>query len=135
MHELSVCQALLTQVESIAREHGAARVTTVELRIGPLSGVEPQLLEQAFAIASAGTVAEEAGLILESLPVRISCGQCGEVTDALPNRLVCGHCGDWHTRLVSGDELLMTRVELVKVAPGERSREKLSREPANDECG
>lgn len=134
MHELSVCHALLTQVEAVAREHGASRVALIELSIGPLSGVEPRLLEQAFAIASAGTVAEEAGLSLESLPVRVSCVQCGEVTDALPNRLVCGHCGDWHTRLVSGDELLMTRVELVKVAPDERTPGKPSREPANDEC-
>ena len=135
MHELSVCQALMTQVAAVARENGAMRVTAVELHIGPLSGIEPQLLEQAFAVASAGTVAEEASLALENLPVRVSCGQCGEVTDALPNRLVCGHCGDWRTHLVSGDELLMTRVELVKPAAGERGWEKTSREPVNDECG
>ncbi|MGB5305023.1 MAG: hydrogenase maturation nickel metallochaperone HypA [Gammaproteobacteria bacterium] len=135
MHELSICQALMTQVEAVAREHGATRVTTIKLHIGPLAGVEPRLLEQAFTIASAGTVAAEAILTLEQLPLRVSCTECGAVTDALPNRLVCGHCGDWRTRLVSGDELQLTRVELARAVPGEHGRENPAWEPVHDECG
>ena len=42
MHELSVCQALIGQVEVIAEEENAAQVVTIHLGIGPLSGVEPQ---------------------------------------------------------------------------------------------
>ena len=48
MHELSVCQGLLDQVTGIARQHQATGVARIRLRIGPLSGVEPQLLQQAF---------------------------------------------------------------------------------------
>ena len=48
MHELSICQALLDQVENVARDHGARRVSRVALRIGALSGIEPELLEHAF---------------------------------------------------------------------------------------
>lgn len=114
MHELAVCQALIEQVEAIARERFAQRVNTIRVSIGPLSGVEPRLLEQAFPLASAGTIADEARLELECQPVRVSCDQCGQVTDALPSRLVCGVCGDWHTRLVSGDELVLSSVELTQ---------------------
>ena len=113
MHELSVCQALIDQVEAISHERAAQRVTLIRLGIGPLSGVEPRLLEQAYPIASAGTVAADAELVIDSLPLRVSCDACGQTTDALPNRLVCGTCGDWHTRLVSGDELQLTSVELI----------------------
>jgi hydrogenase nickel incorporation protein HypA/HybF len=28
------------------------------------------------------------------------------------NRLTCAACGDWHTRVISGDELLLESVEL-----------------------
>ena len=28
------------------------------------------------------------------------------------NRLICGACGDWHTQLLSGDELILESVEL-----------------------
>ena len=114
MHELSVCQAMVAQVETIARTHGACGVRRVYLSIGPLSGVEPQLLAQAFPLACAGTVAQQAELNIETLPVRIHCDTCGEDTPALPNRLVCGVCSDWHTHLISGDELLLTSVELIK---------------------
>ena len=113
MHELSVCQAMITQVETIARTHGARGVRRVYLSIGPLSGVEPQLLAQAFPLACTGTVAQQAELNIESLPVRVHCDTCGEETPARPNRLVCGVCGDWHTHIISGDELLLTSVELI----------------------
>ncbi len=112
MHELSICRALLTQVEAIARERQAREVTTIVLRIGPLSGVEGHLLEFACPLASAGTIAENAELVIEALPVRVSCQSCGADSEAQVNRLLCGQCGDWHTRLIAGDELLLASVEL-----------------------
>jgi hydrogenase nickel incorporation protein HypA/HybF len=113
MHELSVCQGMLGQVEAIARSRQASGVSRIRVRVGPLSGVEPLLLQQAFPLARAGTVAEHAELVIESLPVRVHCETCGSDSDAAPSRLLCGACGDWHTRLVSGDELLLASVELV----------------------
>lgn len=114
MHELSVCQALIDQVESVAREHRACQINEIFIEIGPLSGVEPPLLEQAFDIASAGTVADGAKLMIRTLPVRVSCRECGAITTALPSRLVCGVCGDWRTQLVSGDELLLASLEFTR---------------------
>lgn len=114
MHELSVCQALMDQVESIAHEHHARQVMEIFVEIGPLSGVEPQLLEQAFDIASAGSIAAGAKLVIRSMPVRVSCRQCGAITNALPSRLVCGVCGDWQTQLVSGDEMLLASLEFTR---------------------
>lgn len=112
MHELSVCQALLTQVESVAREQNARQVLSVSLGIGPLSGVEPALLSQAWPLAAAGTVADNAELLIEERPVRVRCSQCGKDSDATANRLLCAHCGDWRTQLLSGDDLLLLQVEL-----------------------
>jgi hydrogenase nickel incorporation protein HypA/HybF len=112
MHELSVCQAMLTQVTDLARAQRANTVHKIVLRVGPLAGVEPGLLRQAFPLASAGTLAEAAELVIEELPLRVRCETCGAETVALPNRLVCGACGDWHTRLLSGDEMVLASVEL-----------------------
>ena len=116
MHELAVCQALMEQVESIAATEHAEHVVSIHLGIGPLSGVEPSLLEQAFYVARAGTVADHAELVIESMAVQVSCKQCGQTTDALPNRLLCGHCGDWRTSLVQGDELQLQHLELIRQA-------------------
>lgn len=113
MHELSVCQGMLDQVAAIAGRHDATAVTSIVVRIGPLSGVVPELLAQAFPLARAGTVAADAELVIEPAPVRVRCETCGAETEASVNRLVCGECGDWRTRLVSGDELVLKSVELV----------------------
>ena len=112
MHELSICLALLEQVETIAREHGASRVERIRLQIGALSGVEPPLLENAYPLAAAGTIAEQAILEIELAPVRVRCRQCGTESDATPNRLSCGACGAQDTQLISGEEMLLTSLEL-----------------------
>lgn len=112
MHELSVCQGLLRQLEEIAQAHQPARIAQVVVQIGPLAGVEPELLRQAYSIASAGTIAAHAELILETQPIRVHCNSCGASTEASLNRLLCGACGDYHTVLECGDELLLSHVEL-----------------------
>jgi hydrogenase nickel incorporation protein HypA/HybF len=112
MHELSVCLSLLEQVERIAREQGAIRVERILLRIGPLSGVEAPLLANAYPLAAAGTLAADAELQIETAPVQVHCIDCGQESVASPNRLLCGHCGSYHTRLTSGDEMLLASLEL-----------------------
>ncbi len=112
MHELSVCQALIRQVDEVARRHGARRVKAIHLDIGPLSGVEPELLRRAYDLAAAGSAAQDALLCIEAAPVRVHCEDCGAETAAEINRLLCARCGAWRTRLVSGDEMLLRSVEL-----------------------
>jgi len=114
MHELALCQALMSQVETLARDNQATKVITITLGLGPLSGVEEQLLKNAYPIASAGTVADGAELKIISTAVRVKCSACGKESKAQANHLVCGHCDDWHTELISGDELLLIRVEMDK---------------------
>ncbi|MGE0081246.1 MAG: hydrogenase maturation nickel metallochaperone HypA [Thiohalomonadaceae bacterium] len=112
MHELSLCQGLIRQVLEIAREHRAERVEQVVLRVGPLSGVEPNLLADAFPFATAGTRAEGAELIIETDAVHVRCLSCGAETEASPNSLACADCGDLRTELLNGDELLLVSVQL-----------------------
>jgi hydrogenase nickel incorporation protein HypA/HybF len=112
MHELAVCQDIIAQVEQLASEHNAKSIYSITLDIGPLSGVESALLEAAFPIASAGTVAENALLEITVIPVTVSCNICHQQSSAAPNKLICAECGSWQTRLVSGDEMLLKRVEL-----------------------
>ena len=114
MHELSVCQSLIGQVERVAAEHHAASVSVIGLAIGPLSGVEAPLLARAFTVARAGTVAEDAMLEIEARPVVVHCSACDTETETRPNALLCGDCGGWQVDLRSGDELLLTRVELAR---------------------
>ncbi len=112
MHELSVCLALMKQVERVAAEHGARRVERIRLQIGPLSGVEPALLKKAFPLAAAGTVADAALLDIETGPVVVRCTRCDSETEVLPNRLLCDQCGDFRTRVIRGEEMLLQSMDL-----------------------
>lgn len=112
VHELAICQALMDQVNAIAREHDAIGVSSVTVRVGPLSGVEPELLERAFEIARAGSVAGEASLVLETEPVRIHCHACGVEHRVVQNRLRCPDCPEAATTITSGDALTLASVAL-----------------------
>ena len=112
MHELSICLSILDQVRSIAAERNADRVQRIELRIGPLSGVEADLLRSAWPMASAGTIAVDADLLIDEAEIVVRCETCNAETPAIANRLVCGKCGDFRTTVISGDEMILQRVEL-----------------------
>jgi hydrogenase nickel incorporation protein HypA/HybF len=112
VHELSVCQALLTEVSRIAASHGARAVERVNVEIGRLSGVEPELLSRAFEIARLGTCAQHAVLSLAVLEITVRCADCGAASPAQPNRLLCGACGGYRTQVLEGYELRLRAIEL-----------------------
>jgi len=117
MHEMSICQALMDQVERIAAQQSASRVDSIVLSIGPLAGVEPDLLSRAFEIARLHTVAENAELEIKTGPIVVECRSCSASGEAEVNRLLCPACGDWQVNLIQGDELLLLRVEVSGIAP------------------
>ncbi len=112
MHELAICQGLINEVERLAQEFDEDRIDTIVLSIGPLSGVEPQLLKRAFEIARLNTVAEDAELEIETGPVVVECRSCGISGKVQPNYLLCPSCGDWQVNMIKGDELLLLRLEV-----------------------
>ena len=112
MHELSLCDDLLSQVIAIAAQHNAPSVESITLQIGALSGVEPTLLDSAFSMIKAGTVAEQAHLIMQTLPATVLCRTCGAQSEVDANRLLCKDCQSNETTLLSGDELILASVAL-----------------------
>jgi hydrogenase nickel incorporation protein HypA/HybF len=116
MHELAICQALIEQLDSIAAQYVKKQIVEVNLKIGPLSGVVPQLLVDAFSIAAKASCAEQVKLNISKGDIVVRCKQCETESRVKINQLVCRQCGDWQTELVSGDEMLLERVELQEIA-------------------
>jgi hydrogenase nickel incorporation protein HypA/HybF len=117
MHELAICESVLRQVLALAERHKASRVGRICLTIGPLAGVEPHLLLNAFPLVAAGTLCEAARVEIEAAAVRVECDVCGASSAAKPNRLLCAACGNWRVALSGGDEMLLSSVELFETAP------------------
>jgi hydrogenase nickel incorporation protein HypA/HybF len=112
VHELSLCDDLLSQVVAIAKQHQAQSVESITVQMGALSGVEPLLLDSAFSMIKVGTVAENAELILQTSPVTVLCQLCGAQSEVAANRLLCNACQSHETTLLSGDELILASVAL-----------------------
>ncbi len=112
MHEFSICSALLEQVAALAGKRGASAVQRITIEVGPLSGVDPGLLQAAFAVLRTGSCSAGANLFIDTPPVRIRCMACGAESITPPNRLACAQCGSFRSRIVEGDELRLRRVEM-----------------------
>jgi len=112
MHELSIITALFETLESQAREHRAARITVVELRVGPFSGAVPELLREAFDMYKKGTLADGATLVLIEPPVRVKCPACGSEAERRDFILKCPSCGSADIVLLAGTELFLEKIEL-----------------------
>jgi hydrogenase nickel incorporation protein HypA/HybF len=72
----------------------------------------PELLQQAYTVARAGTIADEAELVTESQPIVVKCLECGAESEVETNNMLCRSCSSYRTQVMSGDELLLASVEL-----------------------
>ena len=109
MHEYSVVSALVQRVEQEARARRATAVTRLYVRIGALAGVEPELLASAFTLCREGLL-RDASLEIETAEATWACPRC-DTALAAGAVLRCPTCGV-PARLVSGDELLLERIEM-----------------------
>lgn len=66
MHEISFLRRLFAQIDEVARQNGAKRVTVVRLKLGPLAHIEPEHLREHFVAAARGTLADAARLDIET---------------------------------------------------------------------
>ncbi len=105
MHEMSIARNLLEVIERYAPTNGSARVKVVRLRIGELAGVVPESLRFCFEVVSEGTVANEAELVIETVPLVGRCQTCGADFHVEGCVFICRHCGSPRVELISGNEL------------------------------
>ena len=115
MHEASLVHALLSQVDQLARSHGGGRVTTIRVQVGPLSGVEPLLFDEAFRRLAPGSIAERAELIVDYVPLGGVCRGCGETFTRGELEFTCPLCGSHDVTINSGDCVLLESIALETV--------------------
>ena len=81
MHEYSLVRAMADQVEQHARAQSATSIRRIAVRIGALSGVEPELFATAFTLCRQGILAEAALEIRRSGAVW-ACPRCSRAIPA-----------------------------------------------------
>jgi hydrogenase nickel incorporation protein HypA/HybF len=112
VHELSICGSIAGIVE---RHAGGRAVSTIHVRIGQLRQVVPDTLVFCWDLVSADTALAGSRLEVESVKARVRCRSCEAITEIgdLPI-LVCDGCKGIDTELLSGEEFLVTALDLAE---------------------
>ncbi len=111
MHEYSLIQALVSRVAEEARSRQALKVHSLTIRVGELSGVEPELLQGAYELFRAGTVCDGAALRVERVPARWGCPRCGQAI-VLGEALRCPTCDEPAELSEGADALTLLSIDL-----------------------
>jgi len=111
MHEAGIAEYLVEVAERHLASVPHGRVRALHLRVGELTGVNPDSLDFAFECLSQGTALEGAALAVERVPLVVSCDACGRSTAVEDYVFRCGGCGADGVRIASGRELQFVSIE------------------------
>ena len=109
MHEMSITQGV---VEVCEQHAGGRRVKEVVLLIGELSGVVPEAVEFCFEACSRGTGLDGARLVIERVPGRAHCPDCGADFALRAYFDPCPGCGGYRHEITGGEELRVKELEV-----------------------
>ena len=112
MHESSLVQALLRQVESIMRENQATRVVSLRVSVGVFSGVEPELFRFAYDALSEGSAVRDAQLEMEIVPLECHCKRCDDDFSVHDYRFECPECESGSVSVIRGEGIVLDNVTL-----------------------
>jgi hydrogenase nickel incorporation protein HypA/HybF len=110
VHELSLCEA----IAGVVRPHAAGRhVDVVRVRVGALRQVVPESLEFCWSLIRAYEDMPDAELELEVVAAEVACRSCARQS-RIDSRwsLSCPECGSTDIAVVSGDEFLVTSLDV-----------------------
>ena len=114
MHELPVIENILKTVLAHAAKHRVRKVVAIHLEVGELSDLEDQWMQRYFDHLSKGSRAEKARLVIERVPARLRCAQCGETfpfTMTPDESNACPVCAGCDCQLIAGQGYFVKNLE------------------------
>lgn len=112
MHEISLCEDVLTLIEAQSREQRFSQVTTVWLEIGALACVEKSAMRAGFDAVSRGSITEGARLEIIDIEPRAICSQCKREVTIATRFDDCPHCRHYPLDIVAGEEFRIRELEV-----------------------
>ena len=112
MHELAIAQSILAITLEEVEEHSAQQVHSITLRLGAMTGVEPEALRFCFSILAEGTKASGAMLQFVLVPLMARCAECKNEYAIDRYQFFCPDCGSARLEMLSGRELQVDHLEV-----------------------
>lgn len=105
MHELSLCEGIVSAVERTAERHGVAKIESVRVAVGRLAGVDIPSLEFAWRSVTMTGALTGAKLVIERPEGTAYCTNCGETVPLAKFGDACPKCGGFRLIPNGGTEL------------------------------
>lgn len=112
MHELGIASSIVDSVRAEAEKRPGKRLLAVGLRVGEVSGVNPDSLEFCFQCLVKDTDLEPLRLEIERPARRHRCPKCSREFDVIEYDPTCPGCGEFYTTLIAGDEMEIAYLEI-----------------------
>lgn len=109
MHEYSIVRSLIHQAEAIVASEGG-KATEIHVSIGPLSGVEPLLVESAYEQLAADSKLSDAVLRIEETELQARCCDCNGEFVIRSFVFECPHCDSRHVDVTGGDDFRLVSI-------------------------
>jgi len=111
MHEISIAEDLTAIVLETAEKEHLVRVTRVSIIFGQLVQIVPDIFKFAFSETVRNTVANDAVVDIEIVPVMMICKNCGTGFQVKDNLFACHNCYSTDLEIVHGKELFIKSIE------------------------
>ncbi len=112
MHELAITEGIMEAALPAAREAGAKKILEIRLKIGELSGVMPECIQEYFNLISVGSIAQDAKLVFETIPIKISCKDCDFVGEIKKGSKTCPKCSSSKFKIIAGREYFVDNLKV-----------------------
>ena len=115
MHEISIVQSLVRLAESeLERNRLFGPVKSLTVRVGYLSGAQPEAMLFAFEVIAAESILAGASLNIIRVKPAIICRKCGKTSKSEELVFECPVCGSREINISGGDELNLESIELAE---------------------
>lgn len=113
MHELSIVEALIEQVQEEVKRAGVeGRIAKLELSIGRLSGVNADSIRFAFELLAADSILAGAEIVISEPKAVCRCNSCHAETEIEDLLLQCPCCSSEDVVIDGGKELLLQSIDV-----------------------
>jgi hydrogenase nickel incorporation protein HypA/HybF len=112
MHELGIACSILETVREESSKRPESRFLKVGVRIGEVSGVEPEALIFSFDALVEGSELAPLELVIERTQRRHLCPECQHEFVVVNYEVVCPRCAEPRTRCVGGFEMEIAYIEM-----------------------
>jgi hydrogenase nickel incorporation protein HypA/HybF len=111
MHEIQIAQDLSVIVLEVAEREKLSVVAGVDVIFGSMIQVVPEIFEFAFRECVRESIARDAKVNIEILPVRIRCMKCNEEMDLSDLWFICYKCFTTDVKVIQGKEMFVKSIE------------------------